>query len=114
MSSWKTGTTTSASAGTYKNSNVAGATVTIDFTGVSLSLIAKKAPNYGKMRVTVDGTATYTVDLYSSTTAYKKTVWQSGLLVPGDHTVTVKRLGSKNARSSGYTIDLDAIDLIGH
>jgi hypothetical protein len=65
------------------------------------------------MRVTLDGATSYTVDLYSSTSLHNKTVWQSGFLTPGDHTVTITRLGAKNAHSSGYTIDLDAIDLIG-
>jgi hypothetical protein len=113
FNSWTTGSSASASGGTYKFINTAGAKITIDFTGVSLNIVARKASNYGKMRVTLDGATSYTVDLYSSTSAYNKTVWQSGFLTPGDHTVTITRLGTKNASSTGYTVDLDAIDLIG-
>jgi hypothetical protein len=113
FTSWTTGPSSSASGGSYKYGNTAGATITIAFTGVSLDLIARKAPSYGRMRVTVDGGTSHTVDLYSSASAYKRLVWQSGFLAPGDHTVTITRLGTKNAYSSGYTIDLDAIDLIG-
>ena len=113
FTSWTTDTSASASGGSYTYINTAGATITIGFTGVSLDLIARKAPSYGKMWVTVDGATSYTVDLYSSASAYKKTVWRSGFLAPGDHTVTITRLGTKNAYSSGYTIDLDAIDLLG-
>jgi N-acetylmuramoyl-L-alanine amidase len=112
-SPWTSASSTSYSGGSYRYSNVSGASVTIKFTGVSLSVIAKKAPAYGKMRVTVDGTTVFTVDLYSSTVKYQQTVWASGFLTPGDHTVTIERLGTKNASSSGYTIDLDAVELIG-
>ena len=63
--------------------------------------------------MTLDSTTVFTVDLYSATTKYKQTVWKSGFLTPGDHTVKIERLGTRNASSSGYTIDLDAIDVIG-
>ena len=65
------------------------------------------------MKVTLDSLTTFTVDLYSSSTLYKQTVWKSGFLTPGDHTVKIERLGTKNASSSGYTVDVDAVDVIG-
>jgi IPT/TIG domain len=110
--SWTTGTTTSASGGTYRYINTAGASVTIAFTGSSIVLIAKKAPSYGNLTVTLDGVAK-TVSLYSSTTAYKKTVYSSGFLTPGNHTLVITRAGTKSSSSTGYTIDIDAIDVIG-
>ena len=88
-------------------------TNTLNFTGTSLSLIAKKAAGYGKVKITLDGTTTFTVDLYSSTTKYKQIVWTSGFLSPGDHTLKIERLTTKNASSTGYTIDVDAVDVIG-
>jgi hypothetical protein len=112
-SSWTSASSTSYSGGSYRYSNVSGASVTVNFTGISLKLIAKKAASYGKVQVTLDGTTTFTVDLYSATTKYKQTVWTSGFLTPGDHTVKIERLLTKNASSSGYTIDVDAVDVIG-
>ena len=108
---WTTGTTTSASGGTYKYINKAGS-VTINFTGVSLSVVAKKALNYGIARVTLDGVA-YSVDLYGLTPAYKQPVWSSGFLPPGDHTAVFEWTGSKRASASGTTVTFDAIDVRG-
>jgi hypothetical protein len=67
-SAWTTGTTSYASGGDYKYINKAGS-VTINFTGVSLSILAKKAPSYGIAKITLDGTKVYSVNLYRSTTA---------------------------------------------
>jgi hypothetical protein len=53
-----------------------------------------------------------TVSLYSSATTYKKVVL-TAFLAPGTHTVTITRLGTKSSSSTGYTVDLDAVDLFG-
>jgi hypothetical protein len=111
-SAWTSSATTSASGGSYRYTNTSGAAVTINFTGVSLNIIATIAPSYGNATITLDGVSK-TVSLYSSTTAYKKTVWSSGFLAPGNHTITITRAGTKSTSSTGYTIDLDAVDLIG-
>jgi hypothetical protein len=52
------------------------------------------------------------VTLYRSTTAYKQTVWSSGWLIPGDHSVTFSWTGTKSG-STGTTIDIDAVDVRG-
>ena len=111
MTSWTLGSTASASGGTYRYKNTAGAYVSFDFTGVGFKLIAKTAPNYGNLTVTIDGVS-QTVSLYSSATTYKKVVLTK-FLAPGAHTVKIARAGTKSSSSSGYTIDLDAIDLFG-
>ncbi len=112
---WATVNTASASGSSFKTVNAAGGSVTIDFTGVSLSVMATKTPTYGKMKVTLDGTIISTVDLYSggATTLYKQTVWSSGYLTPGDHTVKLEWTGTHNAASTGNTIALDAVDVRG-
>ena len=63
--------------------------------------------------MTLDGTTTFTVDLYASAATYKQRVWTSGYLAPGDHTVKIERLGTKNASSTGNSISFDAIDVVG-
>ncbi len=113
LSAWTLGTasTTYFSGGSYRYTNEAGS-VTIDFTGVSLDIIAKKAPSYGIAKVTLDGTKTLSVNLYSSVATYKKAVWSSGFLTPGNHSVTIEWTGTKSG-STGTTIDLDALDVRG-
>ena len=113
LSAWTLGTasTTYYSGGSYRYTNSTGS-VTINFTGVSLDIIAKKAPSYGIARVTLDGTKTLLVNLYGSVAAYKKAVWSSGFLTPGEHTVTIEWTGTKSG-STGTTIDVDALDVRG-
>ena len=47
-----------------------------------------KSANSGKVKVYVDGTLKATVDLYSSTTKYRQTLW-TGPVTYGKHTVKV-------------------------
>lgn len=112
-STWTLGTGSTAyySGGSYRYINKTGS-VTINFTGVSLGIIAKKASSYGIARVSLDGEPPVSVNLYRSTTAYKQTVWSSGWLAPGDHTVTFSWTGTKSG-STGTTVDLDAVDVRG-
>jgi hypothetical protein len=91
--------------------NTAGAYASFSFTGVGFRLIGKTASSYGNLTVTIDGVS-QTVSLYSSATTYKKTVLIK-FLAPGAHTVKIARAGTKSTSSTGYTIDLDAIDLWG-
>ena len=108
---WTVGSTTLASGGAYRSTNAAGAYVTFSFTGVGFKLLAKPAPSYGNLTVTIDGVS-QSVSLYSSATTYKKVVL-TAFLAPGTHTVTITRLGTKSSSSTGYTVDLDAVDLFG-
>ena len=101
-----------ASAGAYRYTDTANAQVTINFTGVSISLVARKAPNYGKAYVSVDGGTAVLKDLYAAGATYA-TVWTSAFLTPGDHTVVITRAGLKNTASTGYAISLDAVDVRG-
>ncbi len=112
LSAWTLGSSSYLSGGSYRSINKTGS-VTINFTGVSLSIIAKKAASYGNASVSIDGKPPAAVSLYRSTTAYKQSVWSSGWLTPGDHTVTFSWTGTKTAGSSGTTINLDALDVRG-
>ena len=66
---WNTTSSSSASGGSFTYADTSGASVTIHFTGIDLAWIAKTGPVYGQAKVTVDGTKTYTVNLYSAKTA---------------------------------------------
>lgn len=109
---WSSTSTKAASGGSFVYANTAGSSATINFTGVRLNILARTAGAYGIMKITLDGTTTFKVDLYSWATAYR-TVWSSGILVPGDHTVKIEWTGTKRRTSTGTTIAIDAVDVLG-
>jgi IPT/TIG domain/N-acetylmuramoyl-L-alanine amidase len=110
---WSTVTSSSDSGSSLRSVDASGASVSIRFRGVSISLIAMKAAGRGLAKVTLDGTISSYVDLYSATTLYKQTVWSSGFVSPGEHLVTVEWTGTKRAAAHGTSIDLDAVDVRG-
>lgn len=110
---WNRASAGEASGGNFQYADAAEAKVTIEFTGRALSIIAKKGPNYGEAIITLAGTRTFTMDFYSAEEEWKATVWSSGLLPDGDHTVTIQWSGTKNPLSTGTNISLDALDLVG-
>jgi uncharacterized protein YkwD len=109
---WDVLSTSSASGGSYRRVNTAGASVTITFDGTYLAWIAKTCSAYGKAKVTVDGGTPVTVDLYTSTTKWQQKVW-SATLPAGVHTVKIEWTGTKNSASTGTYINTDAFDVIG-
>jgi SpoIID/LytB domain protein len=109
---WTTGSSTSYSGGSIKYINKTGS-VTINFTGVSLKVIAKKSTAYGEAKITLDGTTVFTISLYNSTTVYKQVAWSSGFLVPGNHTVKIEWTGAKSVSTGSTNVNLDAVDAIG-
>jgi hypothetical protein len=113
-SAWTTGSLTSYSGGSLKYINSTGS-VTVNFTGVRLTLIVKRSTAYGYAKVTLDGTTVYNVNLYNASTLYKNAVWSTPFLTPGNHTVKIEWTGTKGSSSvSGSTnINLDAVDVIG-
>jgi uncharacterized protein YkwD len=109
---WSTGVTWSASGGSFVSSSASGSKVTITFSGSYLSWLARSAPWYGKAVVSLDGGDPVTVDLYSSTIGWKKSVYSTGLLDAGVHTVVISHTGTKNALATGTAISLDAADVM--
>ena len=110
---WVTSTTTSASAGSFRFANTARSSVTVSFVGSYLSWIAKKSPVYGKAKVTLDGGTPAMVDLYNATEVFKQKVWESGVLVPGTHTIKIEWSGTKSSAATDTNIGVDAFDIIG-
>jgi hypothetical protein len=110
---WSKTSATSASGKSLAVANKSGSSVTVHFYGTKISWIAKKSPAYGQAKVTVDGGTAQTVDLYSSSTVWKKKVWTSATLKLGDHTVTISWTGKKNKSATGTNINVDAIITTG-
>ncbi len=110
---WTTGTGAAYSGSSFAFTNTSDSSVTVKFSGLLLTLIAKKSPAYGKVRITVDGGAPVVVDLYHASTLYKQSVWSSGFLTPGDHTVLIERTGLKRSVATAANVNVDALDVIG-
>jgi peptidoglycan hydrolase-like protein with peptidoglycan-binding domain len=111
--SWTDRSSSSYSGGSDKAANSLGASVTIEFTGTYLAWVGKKGANYGIAKITVDGTDTYAADAYDPAAAYQATIWASGKLANGAHTITIEWTGTKNAASTDTYVSLDAFTVIG-
>ena len=110
---WSAGSAAAASGGSYRYVNSAGGAVTATFDGTSLAWISKKGPTYGIARVSLDGEAPVTVDLYNTSIVYQQKVWETGILSPGYHTVAITWTGTRNAAATNTNIGVDALDVMG-
>ncbi len=110
---WTKLTSSSYSGGSFAYTNTAGSFAAFAINGVRLDLIAKTGPNYGIAKVTLDGTKTFLVDLYSASTLYKRNVWSTGWLAPGVHTLKIEWTGTKRAAATKTNINVDAVLVTG-
>jgi IPT/TIG domain len=110
---WTVSSAASASGGSFRFANASGASVTVPFTGTSLSWLAKTSPAYGKAKVTVDGGAPVKVDLYSAATRYQQSVWNTGKMTSGPHWVKIEWTGTRNPSATDTNIGADAFDVLG-
>jgi hypothetical protein len=110
---WVVSSAATASAGSFRFADSAGASLTITFKGTYLAWIAKKSPLYGRAKVTVDGGKPVTVDLYSAGTLWQHKVWETGRLTAGTHTVRIEWTGKKNPAAKDANIGIDAFDVLG-
>lgn len=82
-----------------------GASVTFSFTGSSLSVLAPLAANQGRLGVTLDGVAKGAVETFAATTALQQTIYSTGKLPYGQHTLTLTKQSGSVASIDGYLID---------
>ena len=111
---WSVVKTASGSGGSYRRSNAAGASWTVMFKGTTVSWIGTKTDHAGKAGISLDGTHVATIDLYSSSTKYKATLWsKTGLSSNATHTLVVRVLGTHRSGSAGSYVYVDAVDVTG-
>jgi hypothetical protein len=111
--SWRSNNGNSYSGGGAVYAFRAGTSVTVDFSGTSLTWLAKTASSCGKAQVTLDGGSPVTVDLYSSSTRYQQAVYNTGTLANGTHSLTISWTGQKNSRANGTYVYIDAFQVAG-
>lgn len=98
--------------GTESFSDAAGATASLTFTGTGVALYAAKSDNLGIVKVSVDGKATSTVDLYGPGKTPAQEVFRSDPLPYGEHTIKVECTGTKNSSSKGTYALVDAFRVV--
>ena len=101
------------SGSSMKLASTNGTAVTIRFDGTSLAWIASRGRWSGIAPVTLDSSAPVSVDLCNSITLYKQSVWSTGTLSSGPHTVKIEYSGTKGTNATGTAVNIDAVDVTG-
>ncbi len=113
LGSWSEAISGYASGGSFYVGNAEGCTLTVTFEGTFLALVGKTGPDGGKAWVSVDGYEDGYADFYTEVAGYKKTVYRTDMLDEGPHTVTLTWAGYKREYSTGYAINVDAVQVLG-
>ncbi|MDO8848142.1 MAG: L,D-transpeptidase [Coriobacteriia bacterium] len=111
--SWLTYSAAPLSGGSHGFTNTAGASVTLTFVGTRLDLVAMTGPKFGNAQVSVDGGAPTNVDFYSADTLVQQTVYTTGDLASGLHTVKIACAGTKSAPATDTYVSVDAVWVSG-
>jgi hypothetical protein len=90
VGSWTQATLTGASGGSVKFAKSSTATATFSFTGRSVAWVAQMGSSRGVADVYVDGVFAQTVDLFSSTTKPRMTVFTRSFATSAAHTIQIR------------------------
>ncbi len=109
--SWSLHTADNDHLGTSTYTTSSGAYAEYSFTGTAVKWYGVKGDDHGKADVYIDGTFDETIDEYSASRQdvallYSKT----GLAANTQHTIKIVQRSDKNASSSGYYTEMDAIE----
>jgi Tol biopolymer transport system component len=104
--SWSGRAVKGASGGSIRTTSQRSAKASLEFTGRRIVWITATGPTLGRAKVVIDGKAR-TVDLYRPRPGNRAKFVFKGLS-KGDHSITVSPLGTKNRRSSGCAVAIDA------
>jgi parallel beta-helix repeat protein len=104
-SGWQNVNSTKAYKGSYKTTSQKNASVKLNFTGQSISVLYVSGPNFGKIKVYVDGVWVGTINQKTAVAGYNKRWNYSGPLPLANHTLKLVFVATQiNARGS-----LDAV-----
>ncbi len=104
VGSWGKKSTTKALNGStrYATSNTRSATYS--FTGYDVGLIVSRYTSSGKAQILVDGVLIKTVDLDTTSTAYRRLVFARHFSVSGPHTLQVRPVGDGRVDIDGFVV----------
>lgn len=110
VATWQRVATSSALAGGYAIDDLAGAAYVVPFRGASIAWYATAGPSMGKAYVYVDGALKATVDLYATSTAYKRLAYSlAGLSTTTTHTLKVVVAGVHRTGATGSNVTVDQL-----
>lgn len=88
--------------------------LTLAFTGSSISLVGYRGPTGGCASVYLDGVRqTSSLSFYASANQYRRTLWRKAVLAAGPHTLQILPRGSKPKASKGTWVLVDAFVVNG-
>lgn len=95
-------------------SRTPGHKASFKFTGGSITWIASRRPNRGKVDVWLDGARVADdVDLYAPIDDFRRGIFtRSGLSTTSPHTIEIQVQGTKNAAATDAIVDLDAFIIL--
>lgn len=93
-------------------SRTAGDTATVRLSGTGIRVICPKGPNQGIAEISIDGGPATEVDLYASSKQFQQRVLERTGLAEGQHTVSIKVSGRKNAAATDAHVALDAFEAL--
>jgi photosystem II stability/assembly factor-like uncharacterized protein len=100
------------SASSVSHSDVAHNEAILNFVGTGISWIGTTSNDQGIAEVYVDGDYMADVDQFSDTRATMVKVYSITDLAYAPHTIIVEVTGTKNPKSTGYRIEIDAFDVL--
>lgn len=107
--SWETVSESDAFGGTVAWSTTSGDSATVTFTGTDIAWITATGPNMGHASIRLDGVEVRPrVNLYSPTPAVRVIGYSRSGLDNSAHTLTIEVLPTKNLRSTGTAVQVDA------
>lgn len=95
--------------GTTSYSAETNESVTVAFNGTRIDFYGMTSSDSGYGAVSVDGRPETQVSFYSSTRLGNVLLYRSPTLLPGNHTLTIRVMGSKPAASTGFYISIDRV-----
>jgi len=91
----------------YSNDSTTPATVTFMFTGTRVQLHGTTNTDRGIYGITLDSNAEILTSAYSPTQVFEVTVYDSGTLPKGPHTLTIRVTGTSDPSATDTIIDVD-------
>jgi len=105
---WASKSQTVAIGGSYRSNGTLGSFARFNFNGGSISFVTARGPSYGNVNVYIDGVLiSSSIDLYFTTQQWQYTLQYSGL-TNTNHSIEVRPTHTKNAKSKGYSVVVDA------
>lgn len=93
--------------------NHQGDSMEFAFNGTAVTVLGMIDVNCGKADVYLDDVYQSTFDAYSDTAKYRKGLFSAYQLTAGDHKLRIVVTNQKNTDSTGYYINIDAVEVTG-